>query len=75
MSKAIKKLYTDKGLTPPKGKGIHTYKFHDIASSVMQKKKQGKSKVKEPYALAMSMLGRNKAVNPSHWQTAVNRSK
>lgn len=61
MGEAIKKLYTSKGLTPPKGKGIHTFAFHKVASRLM---KEGK--VDNPFAVAMAQLGRNKAVNPSH---------
>ena len=61
MGKEIKKLYTSKGLTPPKGKGLHTKKFHEIASSVM-----AKGGNVNPYAVAMAKLGRNKAVKKSH---------
>ena len=70
MSEEIKKIYKIKGLTPPKGKGMHTRKFHEIASSIMKK-----GGAKEPYAVAMSMLGRNKAVKKSHWQAAVDKAK
>ena len=61
MGKEIKKLYTSKGLTPPKGKGMHTKKFHEIASAVMAQKT-----AYNPYAVAMAKLGPEKAVNPSH---------
>lgn len=66
MGKEIKKLYTSKGLTPPKGKGEHTKKFHEIATAIMKKNPYiGKDAA---YATAMKMLGRNKAVNKSHWR-------
>ncbi len=70
MSEEIRKIYRGKGLTPPDGKGIHTRKFHEIASSIMKK-----GGAKEPYAIAMAQLGRNKAVKKSHWQIAVDRAK
>lgn len=62
MSEAIRKLYSSKGLTSPDGKGIHTKKFHDIASSIMAQKKAGKSGAINPYAIAMSQLGKAGAV-------------
>ena len=62
MSQEIREMYRSKGVTPPDGKGIHTKKFHDIASSVM-----ASGTAKNPYAVAMSQLGRNKAVKKSHW--------
>lgn len=58
----IKKAYTSKGLTPPKGRGIHTQKFHNMASAMMA---EGTPK-KIAYATAMKKLGKNKAVNKSH---------
>lgn len=62
MGKAIKKLYRDKGITPPKGKGMHTKKFHEIASAMIA------SGVPRniAYATAMKKLGKTKAVNKSH---------
>ena len=61
MSKEIKKLYTSKGLRPPKGKGLHTKKFHEVASSVMEE-----GKAENPFAVAMAKLGRERAVRKSH---------
>jgi hypothetical protein len=63
MTASIKKLYTSKGLRPPDGKSIHTYAFHAMATELM-KKGFGKPNA---YAIAMSKLGRNKAVKASHW--------
>lgn len=63
-SKEIKKLYTEKGLTPPKGKGIHTKKFHEMVSAIL---KEDKSKsYSDAAAIAMSKLGSKKAVKPVH---------
>jgi hypothetical protein len=69
MSKSIKKMYREKGLTPPKGKGIHTKKFHKCVVSVKSKKKeQGKSEEDQPnpYAVCMSSMGREEAVRKEH---------
>ena len=70
MGKEIKKLYTSKGLTPPKGKGEHTPAFHKMASAIMKSESKGGLTKKEKtiaYATSMKKLGRNKAVNKSHW--------
>jgi hypothetical protein len=69
MSKEIKKLYTSKGITPPKGKGIHTTAFHKQASAIMKSESKGgltETEKKIAYATAMKNLGRNKAVKKSH---------
>lgn len=60
--KEIKDLYRSKRIAPPKGKGIHTKKFHEIASAIIA---SGAPK-NVAYATAMKYLGRDKAVNPSH---------
>ena len=66
----IKSLYTKKGLTPPDGKGIHTKKFHKIATNVAQGYKEKGYTEKEAkekgYATAMKMLGKEGAVKKSH---------
>jgi len=64
MSKAIRELYRKKGIKPPDGKGIHTKKFHDIATSV--KRDNSDYSMSRCYAIAMERLGRNKAVKKSH---------
>ena len=63
MSKQIRKIYTKRGLKPPNGKGIHTPAFHKIVAGI---KASGKADGVNPYAIAMSKLGRNKAVKKSH---------
>lgn len=71
-SKTIKKIYSSKGLKAPKGKGEHTVKFHKMASAIMKSESKGGLTKKEKqiaYATTMSRLGRNKAVNKSHWKT------
>lgn len=67
MSKEIKKLYKRAGLKPPKGKGIHTIKFHRciVACKVGQRKK-GRKKVTSCHAVCMASIGRHKAVRKSH---------
>jgi len=66
MSKAIMALYTKAGIKPPVGKGEHTYAFHKIAVGI--KKAHPDYPMSRCYAIAMSMLGRNKAVKKSHWR-------
>ena len=65
MSKRIKDLYRRKGVKAPDGKGIHTHKFHDVATSI--KKKNPRWSMSRAYATAMSVLGRNKSVKKNHW--------
>lgn len=64
MSERIRKIYRKKGLTPPDGKGIHTAKFHDMATSI--KRDNPELPMSSCYAIAMKKLGRNKAVKKSH---------
>ncbi|MFA5068172.1 MAG: hypothetical protein WC466_09115 [Candidatus Izemoplasmatales bacterium] len=60
-SKDIKSMYRSAGMKPPKGKGIHTKKFHKCVTSV------GKTgSTDNPYAVCMSSLGKEKAVKSSH---------
>lgn len=69
--KTIKKIYTSKWLTPPKWKWEHTTAFHKIASAIQEQDKKGwltKEEKNKSYAIAMSKLWRNKAVNKSHWK-------
>ena len=66
MTEKIRKIYKEKGLTPPDGKGIHTEKFHDVATSIKQSNPE--LPMKSAYAIAMSKLGKKKAVKKSHQQ-------
>lgn len=61
MSKTILGMYKEAGLKPPKGKGIHTKKFHEVVIGLMKK-----NEVDNPHAVAMTILGRKKAVKKSH---------
>jgi len=56
MSKAIKKIYTKRGITPPKGKRKgkhHTAAFHKIVAGI---KAAGKADGVNPYAVATAKL-------------------
>ena len=67
MSKEIKKLYKRAGLKPPKGKGIHTLKFHRcVVECKVGQRKKGRKKVRSCHAVCMASIGRNKAVRKSH---------
>lgn len=59
-TKDVKAMYRKAGMTPPDGKGIHTKKFHKCVTSV------GDEGGKNPYAICMSSLGKEKAVKASH---------
>ena len=59
-TKDINAMYRKAGMTPPDGKGIHTKKFHKCVTSV------GDENKKNPYAICMSSLGKEKAVKASH---------
>jgi hypothetical protein len=61
MTKRIRQLYRNAGLKPPDGKGIHTTAFHKCVVKVT---KAGTAK--NPHAVCMKSLGRNKAVKKSH---------
>ncbi len=65
MSERIKNLYRKANLTPPVGKGEHTLAFHAMAVTI--KKENPNMPMSVAYAIAMKELGRNKAVNRSHW--------
>ena len=74
-TKGIAKLYQDAGLPTPKGKGIHTRAFHELAVEVAKGYVKG-SKNKSPmspakalelaYPTAMKQLGKEKAVKKAH---------
>jgi len=71
-SLAIKKLYRDAGFTPPKGKGIHTEKFHRCVVDVKKKIRDGKmGEGSDPYAICMNSLGAAGAVKPEHQRSKV----
>jgi len=62
----IRKLYTSKGLKPPKGKGVHTKAFHKCATGYAAKIKSGEMTQKEAYKRCMGALGKKRAVKPAH---------
>jgi len=74
-TKGIAKLYQDAGLPAPKGKGIHTRAFHELAVEIAKGYVKG-SKNKPPmsptkalelaYPTAMKQLGKEKAVKKAH---------
>ena len=64
MSKAIRAIYERKGVKAPNGKGIHTAKFHDIATSI--KRDNPSYSMERSYAMAMAQLGRKRAVKKGH---------
>lgn len=65
MSQAIRKLYTSAGLKPPKGKGIHTKKFHSCVVICKVKKKKSK-KPRSCHAVCMKSIGKKRAVRKMH---------
>jgi len=71
VSKVIKKLYHKKGVPAPDGKGIHTYKFHDMATSI--KKEHPDYPMSRCYAIAMGQLGSEKAVKKSHQRNSTKK--
>lgn len=66
MSDSIRQLYTNAGLTPPKGKGVHTMKFHRCVVDCA--KGQGRVIVGKVncWAVCMSSIGREEAVKKAH---------
>lgn len=64
MSEKIRQLYRKKGIKPPDGRGIHTEKFHDIATSI--KRDNPSYPMSRCYAIAMGRLGSAKAVKKPH---------
>jgi len=68
MTANIKELYRRKGVASPDGKGIHTYEFHDVATSI--KRDNPDLPMSSCYAIAMKKLGRNVAVKKAHWRMA-----
>lgn len=65
MSDTIKALYRNAGLTPPKGKGIHTMKFHKCVVGCAKKQGAIKGKV-NCWAVCMESVGPEKAIHKSH---------
>lgn len=60
-TKDVKAMYRKAGMEPPHpGKGIHTKKFHKCVTSV------GDESGKNPYAICMDSLGKEKAVKAPH---------
>lgn len=60
-TKDVTAMYKKAGMEAPHpGKGIHTKKFHKCVTSV------GDEGGKNPYAICMSSLGKDKAVHKSH---------
>ena len=57
-------MYEKKGVPKPEGKGIHTVKFHKVATGIMESMKKSGNPVDKniAYATAMKKLGRNKSV-------------
>jgi len=67
MGKSVKEIYRKAGLKPPKGKGIHTLKFHRcVVSCKVGQRKKGRKKVTSCHAVCMAGIGRDKAVKKSH---------
>ena len=64
MSAAIKDLYRNAGLTPPKGKGIHTKRAHE---AVIKYLKKDFSK-EEAWKRVIGGMGKY-AINKSHRKT------
>lgn len=64
MSQRIMALYREKGVKPPKGRGIHSYAFHNMATSI--KRDNPGMSMNSAYAIAMSKLGRDKSVKKAH---------
>lgn len=60
-TKDVKAMYRKAGMEPPKGKGIHTKKFHKCVTSV-----GAKDDVSNPYAVCMSSIGKKDAVHKFH---------
>jgi len=63
-TKAIRKLYTDAGLTPPNGKGIHTKSFHKCVVGVLSGNKD--MDYGSAAAICMKKLGRDRCVKKEH---------
>ncbi len=62
MGKQIKQAYQEAGLTPPKGKGIHTLRSHRCVINYLKK---GFSK-DEAWKRCMGGMGRDLAVKKAH---------
>jgi len=67
---AIKRLYRDAGFAPPKGKGIHTEKFHRCVVDVKKKIRDGKMPAgSNAHAICMNSIGVEGSVKPEHRQS------
>jgi len=64
MSERIRAIYRKKGIKSPTGKGLHTEKFHDMATSI--KKDNPGYSMERCYKIAMGVLTPKKAVKKSH---------
>jgi len=70
----VKALYKKTEFSPPEGKGVHTKKFHEVATSIMKslkedpdvKDKSADAIKTSAYKMAMSQLGKDKAVKKGH---------
>lgn len=64
----VNNAYTDEGIDPPTGKGIHTVAFHERAAKIMGSMKKSGKPVNRgtAYAIAMKQLGRDKSVLKNH---------
>ncbi len=63
MSERIRRIYQQAGQKPPDGKGIHTERFHRCVVDYLKKNLSYKEAAKR----CMGGIGRNLAVNKSHW--------
>jgi len=62
----IIQLYKSAGLTPPKGKGVHTMKFHRCVTECATKQGgviEGKVNC---HAVCMASIGKKEAVHKAH---------
>jgi len=75
-SDEIKAMYRKAGMKPPKGRGIHTKKFHTCVTKVGKKAKEAGKKIVSgdiqgdnevnPFSICMKSIGRDAAVKKSH---------
>jgi len=71
MSESIRQLYISAGLTPPRGKGLHTLRAHICVVSYLKK---GLSK-NEAWKRCVGGLGAGLAVKKAHRRTGTAKSK
>lgn len=74
----IKALYRKAGLPVPKGKGVHTKKFHELAVKIakgyVERGDSPKEALKKAYPTAMKQLGAKKAVKKEHLKEETSES-